>query len=62
MALILPFLSVSFQSDGSAVSIFAFDLKNASKLIYARNALKRFKTFRHPNILPCIHEKKNKQP
>ncbi len=45
--------------DGTVVSIFAFDLKNTSRAVYARNALKRFKTFRHPNILPCIITNEN---
>lgn len=40
------------QEDGSPVSVFVFDAsKQRDKLPFARNALKRFKTIRHPSAL-----------
>jgi hypothetical protein len=43
------------QTDGSSVTILAFDgAKSSHRLQYARNAVKRMKSFRHPNILPYL--------
>eukprot|EP01133_Synstelium_polycarpum_P007413 gene7413-8670_t len=43
------------KDDGSAVSIFSFDIKkNPSKLEVAKNGFKRAKTIRHPNFLTFL--------
>lgn len=40
------------QDDGSPVSIFTFDCsKNRDKIQLARNAFKRMRTIRHPDLL-----------
>eukprot|EP01137_Pigoraptor_chileana_P032759 Opistho-2@22652 len=43
------------KADGTPVTIFAFDMMSrADKLAAARNAFRRLKTMRHPNILRFI--------
>ncbi|EFA75473.1 N-terminal kinase-like protein [Heterostelium album PN500] len=43
------------KDDGSAVSIFTFDVKkNPTKLEVAKNGFKRAKTIRHPNFLTYL--------
>jgi SCY1-like protein 1 len=50
-----PYAFLLLQTDGSAVTILAFDgAKSSHRLQYARNAVKRMKSFRHPNILPYL--------
>ncbi len=43
------------QADGASFSALVFDAqKNAAHIDLAKNALKRMKTLRHPNVLPYI--------
>ncbi|KAF2069881.1 hypothetical protein CYY_008803 [Polysphondylium violaceum] len=43
------------KDDGSAVSVFSFDIKkNPTKLEVAKNGFKRAKTIRHPNFLTFL--------
>ncbi|KAI8853543.1 hypothetical protein BC829DRAFT_413744 [Chytridium lagenaria] len=43
------------KEDNTPITVFIFDcLKNKDKVILARNALKRFKTLRHPDLLKFI--------
>ena len=43
------------QEDGSRCSIFSFDINaNRSRLPLARNALRKFKTLRHPGIVKVL--------
>jgi len=44
------------QADKSAVSVFVFDGTGSrqDKLPLAKNALRRSKTLRHPNMLPYL--------
>ncbi|CEI91334.1 Putative SCY1 protein kinase [Rhizopus microsporus] len=40
------------DEDGSEVSIFVFDcIKNKDRVLLARNAFKRIRTMRHPDML-----------
>jgi hypothetical protein len=42
-----------FQGTGDEVSVFSFDAKNGAQLFeVAKGAMKRFKTLRHPYVLP----------
>ncbi|EGC35135.1 hypothetical protein DICPUDRAFT_55347 [Dictyostelium purpureum] len=48
------------KDDGSAVSIFNFDVKkNPSKLEVAKNGFKRAKTIRHPNFIKYLDGMEN---
>jgi len=43
------------REDGSKCSIFSFDVTaNRSRLPLARNALRKFKTLRHPGIVKVL--------
>ena len=43
------------QDDNSPVSIFSFDIKRTpNKVDVAKNAFKRAKTIRHPNVLTFL--------
>ena len=45
----------SAQEDGSKCSIFSFDISgNRSKLPLARNALRKFRTLRHPGLIKVL--------
>jgi hypothetical protein len=44
---------LGFQGTGEEVSVFSFDAKNGGQLFeLAKGAMKRFKTLRHPYVLP----------
>ena len=48
-------LRLLFQDDNQSICVFVFDSqKQPDKLPLARNALKRFKTIRHPDALKLI--------
>lgn len=43
------------REDGSKCSIFTFDINaNRSRLPLARNALRKFKTIRHPGVVRVL--------
>lgn len=43
------------QEDGSRCSIFSFDVNaNRSRLPLAKNALRKFRTLRHPGIVKVL--------
>ena len=43
------------QEDGSNCSIFSFDIAaNKSRLILAKNAVRKLKTLRHPGIVKVL--------
>jgi hypothetical protein len=51
----LEILLIIWQEDGSKCSIFSFDISaNRSRLPLARNALRKFKTLRHPGIVKVL--------
>jgi SCY1-like protein 1 len=51
----LHIIADSFQEDGSKCSIFSFDINaNRSRLPLARNALRKFKTLRHPGVVKVL--------
>lgn len=44
-----------YQEDGSKCSIFSFDVAaNRSRLPLAKNALRKFRTIRHPGIVRVL--------
>ena len=48
-------LLIFLQEDGSDCSIFSFDVSaNRSRLVLAKNAVRKLKTLRHPGIVRVL--------
>ena len=52
---VLPGSTDIAKEDGSKCSIFSFDINaNRSRLPLAKNALRKFKTLRHPGVVKVL--------